>query len=104
MFTLRVVRHDRPEQVIAECLSAVVPAAGETLQVDSLDADGGLAGPSTCWRVVTVTVHVPSARSARPRSGKPFEVRLVDVTVRPDVTGIPELFQAAEQIHSESRL
>ncbi|HVA56603.1 MAG: hypothetical protein WBQ26_11490 [Gemmatimonadaceae bacterium] len=104
MFTLRVVRHDRPEQVLAECLSAVAPAAGETLQLDPLDASGELAGPSTCWRVVAVTLHVPSAKSARPRDGRPLEVKLVDVTVRPDVVEIPELARAAEHILSESRL
>jgi hypothetical protein len=104
MFTLRVVRHDRPEQLLAECLSAVVPAHGETLQLDPLDADGEPAGPSTCWRVVAVTLHVPSVKSARPRTGKPLEVRLVDVVVRPDVMGVQDLLQTAQEILSESRL
>jgi hypothetical protein len=104
MFTLRVVRHDRPDQVLAECLSAIVPPTGESLQLDPLDADGELAGPSTCWRVVAVTVHVPSAKSARPRTGQPLDVKLVDVTVRPDVVEVPELARAAQHILSESRM
>lgn len=104
MFTLRVVRHDRPEQVLAECLSAVVPTTGETLLLDPLDAKGELAGPSTCWRVVAVTVHVPSARSALPHTGEPLEVSLVDVAIRPDAVVTYESARAAEHILSESRM
>ena len=104
MFTLRVLRHDRPEQMLAECLSGVVPARGETLQLDSLDGDGELVGPSTCWRVVAVTLHVPSLKSDRPRTGKPHEVRVVDVVVRPDVMGVQDLMQTAQEILSESRM
>lgn len=104
MFTLRVLRHDRPEQMLAECLSGVVPARGETLQLDALDGDGELVGPSTCWRVVAVTLHVPSLKSARPRTGKPHEVRVVDVVVRPDVMGVQDLMQTAQEILSESRM
>ena len=104
MFTLRVVRHDRPDQVLAECLSTVAPTVGDTLQLDTLDADGELAGPSTCWRVISVTLHVPSARSTRPRTGGRHEVRMIEVAVRPDVVGIPELTQAAQEILSESRM
>lgn len=104
MFTLRVVRQDRPEQLLAECPSTIVPACGETLQLDPLDADGEPAGPSTCWRVTAVTLHVPSLRSARPRNGKPHEVRMVDVTVRPDVMGVQDLVKTAQEILSEPRM
>ena len=38
MVTLRVVRHDRHEQVLAECQSAVIPARGEVVQLDTIDA------------------------------------------------------------------
>ncbi|MDE3053337.1 MAG: hypothetical protein KGL38_04165 [Gemmatimonadota bacterium] len=104
MFTLRVVRHDRPEQLLAECLSAVVPSSGETLQLDPLDGDGEPSGPSTCWRVIAVTLHVPSVRSDAPRNGRRHEVRMVDVAVRPDVMGVPDLVKAAQEILSESRM
>jgi hypothetical protein len=104
MFTLRVVRQDRPEHLLAECRSAVVPACGETLQLDPLDADGELAGPSTCWRVVAVTLHVPSVKSAPPRNGDALAVQLVDVVVRPDVMGVQDLVQTAQEILSESRM
>ena len=104
MFTLRVVRQDRPEHLLAECRSAVVPAGGETLQLDPLDADGELAGPSTCWRVVAVTLHVPSVKSAQPRNGDALAVQLVDVVVRPDVMGVQDLVQTAQEILSESRM
>ena len=40
MFTLRIVRHDRNEQVLAECQSTCVPARGEVLQLDTIDRDG----------------------------------------------------------------
>lgn len=103
MFTLRVVRHDRPEQVLAECLSTVVPACGETMQLDTLDAEGNLVGPSTCWRVLAVTLHVPSARSPRRRDGRQHEVELVDVTVRPDAVTLADLTATAQEILSESR-
>src|SRR5579862_1515761 len=43
MVTLRVLRHDRHEQVLAECLSAVVPARGEVLQLDTLDEQGEMS-------------------------------------------------------------
>ncbi len=104
MFTLRVVRQDRPEQLLAECPSAVVPACGETLQLDPLDGDGELSGPSTCWRVIGVTLHVPSLRSARPRNGTPHQVSVVDVVVRPDVIGVQDLGRTAQEILSESRM
>ncbi len=103
MFTLRVARHDRPDQVLAECLSNVLPACGETLFLDTLDADGVLTGPSTCWRVVAVSLHVPSGRSARRRDGRQHQVELVDVTVRPDVVNITDLAQSAQESLSESR-
>lgn len=103
MFTLRVARHDRPEQVLAECLSTVLPACGETLYLDTLDADGTLIGPSTCWRVVSVSLHIPSVRSARRRDGRRHEVDLVDVAVRPDAMHIGDLAQSAQEMLSESR-
>ena len=65
MVTLRVVRHDRHEQVLAECQTAVIPARGEVIQLDTTDAPGEMKRPSTLWRVVSVTVHVPSLASSR---------------------------------------
>jgi hypothetical protein len=104
MFTLRVVRHDRPEQLLAEVTSAVVPATGEMLLLETLDAEGTLDGPSTCWRVVGVTLHVPSIRSSRRRDGKSHSVNTVEVAVRPDVVGVLDLGRAAQEILSEPRM
>ncbi|HET7631498.1 MAG TPA: hypothetical protein VFK16_04195 [Gemmatimonadaceae bacterium] len=104
MFTLRVVRHDRPEQVLAECASAVVPVAGEMLLLDVVDAKGVLDGPSTCWRVIAVTLRVPSVQSAPRGDGGPQRVEVVEVAVRPDIVGIPELAKSAQEILSESRM
>jgi len=104
MFTLRVVRHDRPEHVVAECTSPALPVTGEMLLLDTLDAEGVLDGPSTCWRVVGVTLHVPSIRSARRRDGKLHSVQVVDVAVRPDVIGVGDLIKSAQEILSEPRM
>lgn len=104
MFTLRIVRHDRSEQVLAECQSSCVPARGEVLQLDTRDGDGELSRPSTMWRVVGVTLHVPSIMSNAPRDGSELSVTLVEVTVLPDVTVLHELSSAAQEILSESRL
>lgn len=104
MFNLRIVRHDRHEQVLAECQSAVVPARGEALQLDTVDAQGTQTRPSTMWRVVSVTLHVPSLQSAEPRDGSPLAVQRVEVTVLPDVALVPEFAQAAAQILSESKM
>jgi len=60
MVTLRVIRHGRNEQVLAECSSTVIPARGEVVQLDTLDSSGDQSRPSTLWRVVSVTLHVPS--------------------------------------------
>jgi hypothetical protein len=103
MFTLRVARHDRPDQVLAECLSNVLPACGETLFLDTLDADGVLTGPSTCWRVIAVSLHVPASRSARRRDGRQHHVDLVDVSVRPDTVNMADLTQSAQESLSDSR-
>lgn len=103
MFTLRVARHDRPDHVLAECPSPVVPACGETLFLDTLGADGVLTGPSTCWRVVSVSLHVPSIRSARRRDGRQHQVDLVDVSIRPDVVNVGDLAQAAQESLTASR-
>jgi hypothetical protein len=84
MFTLRVVRHGHQEHQLAECLSLCVPARGEVIQLDVTDRDGEPAGPSTLWRVVSVTLHVPSLRSQSPADGSPLSVRLVEVSVLPD--------------------
>jgi hypothetical protein len=100
---LRVVRHDR-EQVLAECKSLVVPASGEVLQLDTLDDTGTKSKPSTMWRVVSVTVHVPSLASSRPENGTPLCVEHVEVAVLPDVTLVPEFAAAAEKILSESKM
>jgi hypothetical protein len=103
MVTLRVVRHDRHEQVLAECLSACVPARGEVLQLDTLDENGEKSRPSTMWRVVSVTLHVPSLNSGKPRRGD-LTVKRVEVTVLPDVSLVPEFAQAAAEILSESKM
>ena len=103
MVTLRVVRHDRHEQVLAECLSVCVPARGEVLQLDTVDENGEKSRPSTMWRVVSVTLHVPSVKSKQPLTGD-LAVRRVEVTVLPDVSLVPEFAQAAAEILSESKM
>jgi hypothetical protein len=103
MITLRVTRHDRNEALLAECQSIVIPARGEVLQLDTVDSDGNpIRG--TMWRVVAVTVHVPSLHSAAPLDGTPLRVRTVEVSVLPDVSLLPALELAAEEVLSESRL
>jgi len=104
MFTLRIVRHDRNEQVLAECQSTCVPARGEVLQLDTVDSDGEPSRPSTMWRVVGVTLHVPSLSSSKPKDGSPLCVSLVEVTVLPDVAVLQDLAGAAQEILSESRM
>lgn len=104
MITLRVTRHDRNEALLAECQSAVLPARGEVLQLDTVEADGTMTRPSTMWRVIAVTVHVPSLQSAAPVGGEPLRVRTVEVSVLPDVSLLPALEEAAVEVLSESRL
>jgi hypothetical protein len=104
MVTLRVVRHDRHEQVLAECLSTVLPDRGEVIQLDTIDASGEMTRPSTLWRVVSVTVHVPSIASSRTVDGAPLSVKTVEVTVLPDISLVPEFAAAAEKILSESKM
>jgi hypothetical protein len=104
MVTLRVVRHDRHEQVLAECQTTVLPDRGEVLQLDTMDATGEMTRPSTLWRVVSVTVHVPSVASQRPAGDSPLAVKLVEVTVLPDISLVPEFAAAAERILSESKM
>jgi hypothetical protein len=104
MVTLRVVRHDRHEQVLAECQSVVVPARGEVIQLDTTDRSGEMTRPSTLWRVVSVTLHVPSLASQTPNDGNGLAVRRVEVSVLPDMAFAPELEAAAAQILSESKL
>ena len=103
MITLRVTRHDRNEALLAECQSTVIPARGEVLQLDTVDADGAMIR-GTMWRVVAVTVHVPSLQSSEPLDGTPLRVRTVEVSVLPDVSLLPALEAAAEEVLSESRL
>ncbi len=102
MVTLRVVRHDR-DQVLAECSSTVLPSRGEVLQLDTLDDAGEKSRPSTLWRVVSVTLHVPSLASSVP-SGGSRAVRDVEVAVLPAITLVPEFAAAAERILSESKM
>jgi hypothetical protein len=104
MITLRVTRHDRNEHLLAECQSAVIPARGEVLQLDTAEADGTISRSSTMWRIIAVTIHVPSLESAAPLDGLPLRVRTVEVSVLPDVSLLPALHQAAEQVLAESRL
>jgi hypothetical protein len=103
MVTLRVVRHDR-DQLLAECQSTVIPARGEVVQLDTTDATGEKSRPSTMWRVVSVTLHIPSLASQRPQDGSSLRVQQVEVAVLPDVTFVPEFAAAAEQILSESKM
>ena len=102
--TLRVTRHDRNEQLLAECLSDVIPARGEVLQLDTVESDGTTSRLSTMWRIVAVTIHVPSLQSAAPASGIPLSVKTVEVSVLPDVSLLPALHHAAEEILAESRM
>jgi hypothetical protein len=104
MVTLRVVRHDRHEQVLAECQSAVLPSRGEVVQLDTMGPGGEPTRPSTLWRVVSVTVHVPSLGSAAPAEGGAPSVRVVEVAVLPDISLVPEFEAAAAQILSESKM
>lgn len=104
MVILRVVRHDRHEQVLAECHSAAVPARGEVLQLDTVNEAGEPVRPSTLWRVVSVTVHVPSRASSKPADGSPLSVKRVEVNVLPDISLVPEFAAAAERILSESKM
>jgi hypothetical protein len=103
MITLRVTRHDRNEALLAECPSSVIPARGEVLQLDTLDADGTMVR-GTMWRIVAVTIHVPSLQSAAPIGGESLRVRTVEVSVLPDVSLLPALHAAAAEVLSESRL
>jgi hypothetical protein len=104
MVTLRVVRHDRNEHVLAECESVVVPVSGEVLQLDTTDEHGDQSRPSTLWRVVSVTVHVPSLASSQPADGSALRVTRVEVAVLPDVSLVPEFAAAAARILSESKM
>ena len=104
MITLRVTRHDRNEALLAECQSTVLPARGEVLQLDTVESDGSMIRPSTMWRVVGVTVHVPSLQSSPPLSGDSLRVRTVEVSVLPDVSMLPALEEAAAEVLSDSRL
>ncbi|SRR5579871_1649865 len=103
MVTLRVVRHDR-DLVLAECPSEVIPSRGEVLQLDTLDDAGEKSKPSTLWRVVSVTLHVPSLASSVQRDGAALAVRQVEVAVLPDVALVPEFAAEAERILSESKM
>ena len=62
-----------------------------------------MSRPSTLWRIVAVTVHVPSLNSSAPDDGTALCVRTVEVSVLPDVS-LPALHQAAEQVLAESRM
>ena len=104
MITLRVTRHDRNEQLLADCQSLVLPARGEVLQLDTVESDGTMSRPSTMWRVVAVTVHVPSLNSSAPMDGSPLRVTTAEVSVLPDVSLLPALHHAAEQVLAESRM
>jgi len=84
MFTLRVVRHGNQEQLLASCQSEVLPVRGEVLQLDTSDSAGEPSGPSTLWRVIAVTLHVPGIRSQAPADGSSLCVKRVEVTVLPD--------------------
>jgi hypothetical protein len=82
----------------------VIPARGEVLQLDTVESDGSMSRPSTLWRIVAVTIHVPSLHSSEPATGGPLAVRVVEVSVLPDVSLLPALHHAAEQVLAESRM
>lgn len=104
MITLRVVRHDNHDQLLAECASSVLPARGEVLQLDVSDRHGNPAAPSTLWRVVSVTVHVPSLMSHAPADGSALAVRVAEVAVLPDSElPVPNMLRARAAL-SESIL
>src|SRR3982751_5648704 len=103
MINLRIIRHDR-EQLLADCESVVIPASGEVVQLDVVDSDGEKRRPSTLWRVVSVTLHVPSLQSAVREDGQKHRVQQVDVEVLPDVALVPEFAHHAEKVLSESRM
>src|SRR4051812_30701 len=103
MVNLRIIRHDR-EQLLADCESLVVPASGEVVQLDVVDSDGERRRPSTLWRVVSVTLHIPSLQSAMREDGKKHRVQQVDVEVLPDMALVPEFAHHAEKVLSESRM
>lgn len=103
MINLRIIRHDR-EQLLADCESVVIPTSGEVVQLDVVDSDGEKRRPSTLWRVVSVTLHVPSLQSAIREDGKKHRVQQVDVEVLPDVALVPEFAHKAEKVLSESRM
>src|SRR3712207_911977 len=100
MVTLRIVRHDRTEQLLAECASICIPARGEVIQLDTVDSEGAPTRPSTLWRIVAVTMHVPSLQSQAPADGSPLAVRTVEVSVLPDVSLEPHFATHAAQILS----
>jgi hypothetical protein len=104
MVTLRIVRRDRGQQLLAECQSPVLPVRGEVIQLDTVDSSGTPTSPSTLWKVVAVTVLVPSVRSSAPRDGSPLCVKFVEVSVVPDAGLFPQLAQEAEERLSESRM
>lgn len=105
MVTLRVVRHDHAELLLAECQSSVLPQRGELLQLDTLDETGSASGPSTLWRVVGVMLMVPSLRSAAASDGSALRVRQVEVRVVPDKDLLHPLAAAAQhEILTEPRL
>jgi hypothetical protein len=54
--------------------------------------------------VVSVTLHVPSLASAEPTDGARLAVKLVEVSVLPDVALVPDFEAAAAQILSESKM
>ena len=95
MIRLRVMRYDRPDLVLADCESSCLPVRGEVIQLDTVDADGNLSGPSTLWRVVSVTVHIPSVLSSQPKDGSRLGVRVAEVNVVPD-SGLADLLQRRE--------
>jgi hypothetical protein len=73
------------------------------LQLDTVDELGEKSRPSTMWRVVSVTLNVPSVHSSKPVKGE-LSVKRVEVTVLPDVSLVPEFAQAAAEILSESKM
>jgi hypothetical protein len=104
MVNLRIIRRDRGEQLLAECQSSVLPARGEVIQLDTVDSGGVPTNPSTLWKVVGVTLLIPSVNSSAPRDGSPLGVKHVEVTVVPDAGLFPQFAQEAEERLSESRM
>ena len=105
MVTLRVVRHDRHEQVLAECQSTRSSGArrGDSARYDRRGRRDDAAEHALARRLGD-RARAVAARRPRRRTERRSSVKRVEVTVLPDVSLVPEFAAAAEQILSESKM